>query len=394
MTHAAITAAGPLPVGIRAGGRDLRLDFFRGLALLYIFLDHVPSNVVAWLTLRNYGFSDATEIFVFISGYSAALAYGRRMQAHGLVFGTASVLHRAWEIYIAHIFLFVLYSAQIAWIGTRFHNPMFAEEANLLRFLDDPLANFVEALLLRFRPANMDVLPLYIVLLLGFAPALWCLLRRPWLTLTLSAALYLAAGLNNWNLPAYPPGSAWYFNPLCWQFLFLLGAACALYPALPHAIERQARWLQPLALAMLIFALAVTATWHLPEYAELMPEWLAQLIYPISKTNLDPLRLLHFLALAWLAGHYVGADAHFLRGRWAAPLVLCGRHSLHVFCLGILLAFAAHFYLVEFHGGTLAQLGVSVAGAGLMLLLALLMEWYRQARQPRRIPETSHARED
>ena len=62
-----------------ASGRDIRLDLFRGLALWFIFVDHIPTNVVSWFTVRNYGFSDATEVFVFISGYTAVIAYARMM---------------------------------------------------------------------------------------------------------------------------------------------------------------------------------------------------------------------------------------------------------------------------------------------------------------------------
>src|SRR5204862_7258611 len=86
------------------GKRDLRLDLFRGLALWLIFLDHIPSNAVSWLTIRNYGFSDATEIFVFISGYTAAFVYGRTMRDRGVIVSGARMLKRAWQVYVAHIF--------------------------------------------------------------------------------------------------------------------------------------------------------------------------------------------------------------------------------------------------------------------------------------------------
>jgi hypothetical protein len=61
-----------------AESRDLRLDLLRGFA-------NGPSsdNVVNWITTRNYGFSDAAEIFVFISCYTAVLVYERVMRRHG-----------------------------------------------------------------------------------------------------------------------------------------------------------------------------------------------------------------------------------------------------------------------------------------------------------------------
>ncbi len=115
--------------------RDLRLDLFRGIALWLIFLDHIPSNAVSWITIRNYGFSDATEIFVFISGYTAAFVYGRAMLTHGFTVASARVLKRAWQIYIAHVFLFVIYLAEISYVASSFNNPLFSEEMGVLDFL-------------------------------------------------------------------------------------------------------------------------------------------------------------------------------------------------------------------------------------------------------------------
>src|SRR5579871_6376187 len=167
-------------------GRDLRLDLFRGIALLLIFLDHIPSNIVSWITIRNYGFSDATEIFIFISGYTAAFVYGRAMRERGLVIAGARILRRAWQIYVAHIFLFAIYMAEISYVATSFDNPLYGEEMGILDFLKSPDQTIVEALLLKFKPVNMDVLPLYIILLLLFPPTLWLLQRRPTLTLGVS----------------------------------------------------------------------------------------------------------------------------------------------------------------------------------------------------------------
>src|SRR5215467_9031782 len=98
--------------------RDLRLDLFRGLALWLIFLDHIPSNVVSWGTIRNFGFSDAAEIFIFISGYTAAFVYGRSMQERGFIVAGARILKRAWQIYVAHVFLFAIYLAEISYVAT------------------------------------------------------------------------------------------------------------------------------------------------------------------------------------------------------------------------------------------------------------------------------------
>src|SRR5437667_542210 len=216
------TAAPPPP-----GGRDLRLDLFRGVALWLIFLDHIPQNVVNWFTIRNYGFSDATEIFIFISGYTAAFVYGRAMVERGFIVAGARILKRAWQIYVAHVFLFAIYIAEIAYVASSFENPLYVEEMNALDFLKTPDVTIIQALLLKFKPANMDVLPLYIILLLLFPPILWLLRLQSTAALAASALLYVLTWHFNWNLPSYPSGH-WYFNPFAWQLLFVFGAWCAL----------------------------------------------------------------------------------------------------------------------------------------------------------------------
>jgi len=77
--------------------RDLRLDLFRGLAYWLMFLGHVSTSVLTWFSFRNYGFSDGADLFVFISGYTSALVFGRRMLESGFVFGTTRLLRRVWQ---------------------------------------------------------------------------------------------------------------------------------------------------------------------------------------------------------------------------------------------------------------------------------------------------------
>src|SRR6202008_1662198 len=199
-----LPTAAPLPGPPASSERDLRLDLFRGVALWLIFLDHIPQNVVNWFTIRNYGFSDATEIFIFISGYTAAFVYGRAMSERGIVIASARILRRAWQIYVAHIFLFTIFMAEIAYVAATFDNPLYAEEMKILDFLKQPDITIFQALLLKFKPVNMDVLPLYIVLLLLFPPMLYVLLRHPNVALGGSAVVYAFAWRFDLNLSAYP----------------------------------------------------------------------------------------------------------------------------------------------------------------------------------------------
>jgi hypothetical protein len=359
-----------------ASERDLRLDLFRGLALWLIFLDHIPSNVVSWGTIRNYGFSDATEIFVFISGYTAAFVYGRAMRDRGFVIAGVRVLRRAWQVYIAHMFLFVIFMAEIAYVGASLRNPLYAEEMNILEFLQQPDVTLLQALLLKFKPANMDVLPLYIVLLLGFPPVLWLIRRAPHLALTGSVVLYLLTWRFNWNLPAYPTGH-WFFNPLAWQLLFVFGAWCATGDRDRLRFLLRSNWVLGLAIAYLLFAFSVSLTWYLPGFAKFMPKWLSELIYPIDKTNLDILRFIHFLALAVLAVRVLPKDWPGLSSPALWPAIVCGQQSLAIFCLGVFLAFTSHFILVEVSERIPMQVALSVAGIIIMVAVAAVLQWYK-----------------
>jgi hypothetical protein len=360
--------------------RDLRLDLFRGLALWLIFLDHIPSNAVSWVTIRNYGFSDATEIFVFISGYTAAFVYGRAMQQHGFIISSARVLKRTWQIYVAHVFLFAIYLAEISYIAHTFDNPLYSEEMGVLDFLKNPDVTIIQALLLKFKPVNMDVLPLYIVLLGCFSPILWLLLRAPSIALLASATLYALMWQFDWNIPAYPHG-AWVFNPLAWQLLFVFGAWCALGGA-----QRLARWLKSrvvfaLAVAYLMFAYFIAMTWYVPRLGAFVPDIVGAVMYPIDKTNLDVLRILHFLSLAIVVLWFVPRDWPPLKSKLARPVIICGQHSLEIFCLGVFLSFAGHFVFTEMSDRVVTQIIVSMAGITIMVGFATLISWYRDVER-------------
>jgi hypothetical protein len=364
--------------------RDLRLDFFRGLALWFIFVDHIPANQFAWATLRNYGLSDATEIFVFISGYTATMVYSRVMADRGFAFAAAKVLHRCWTLYITYMFLFFAFTAQVAYTARVFDNPLFREEMGIAGYFEDPTLALVHALILMFRPANLDVLPLYIVLLLVFPLVLPSLRSRPKLVLAGSALLYLAARHYEWNLPTYPEGGVWYFNPFAWQFLFILGGAIQRFRQDGVRVPLS-RGLLAASVVYLVVSLVLALSWRIAWLGALMPPALADLLYPISKTDLDPLRLLHFAALCYVVLSYVESDAGWLRWRVARPVVTCGRQSLQVFCLGILLSFAGQTILVQFNDSLLAQFATTVMGIGAMVMVARLLTWYQKTeRQPGR----------
>ncbi len=365
-----------------ANGRDLRLDLFRGLANWAIFLDHIPNNAVAWLTTRNYGFSDAADIFVFISGYTAAFVYAKSMLVQGFVAGTARLLKRVWQLYIAHVLLFVFYIAAIGWVVEAYNHSHLVDEFNVAGLIDRPMQTLMQGLLLKFKPLNLDVLPLYIVLMAAFPLVLWLMLQRPDLAIASLLVIYFAARQFGWNLPAYPSG-VWYFNPFTWQLLFVLGAWSALGGA-----SRLQRFIRSPAIISICFvylgfALLMTVAGHVGPLGKLIPEGLLGAFNPNDKTNLAPYRVLHFVALAVLVVRFLPFGWPGLTSRWLRPLIICGQRSLEVFCVGVFLSFVGHFLLELISDSLLAQIIVSVSGIALMTAVAYYRSWSKDLdRQP------------
>jgi len=363
------TATSNLMVGelpeLNGNARDLRIDACRGVALWWIFLDHVPNNIGSWLTLRHYGFGDAAEIFMFVSGVTCALAYGKAWRSEGWAAVICRTLRRSWDIYVAFLLLTLACVILVHLSGGHL-----ADESNTRILLDDPGATLARAAILQYRPVNTDVLPIFVLLHLLFAPLLWLLLKFPNATLAGSLALYVLAQLFGWAVPGWPSGH-WAFNPLAWQVLVVLGAWWMLDR------ERARPWLTSrtvlgLAVAYLLFGLIVALSCRIAPLEALMPQSLAKL-YPVEKANLDPLRLLHFLALAVLVAWIVPRDWRGLTTPVMRGAICCGQNSLPIYCVGVLLAFAGHLALFSISDGLAMQMAVSFVGVAAMIATARLL---------------------
>jgi hypothetical protein len=357
----------------RGGRRDLRVDFFRGLALWWIYTDHIPGDVLSRLSLQNYAMCDATEIFVLLAGYGGGLAYGLEMNRQGYLYAAADVLRRAWTLYIAHIFLFVVYTAQVAYSATALDRAYYLDETRLDVLANAPYQGMLEALLLRFQPSLLNILPLYVLLLLIFAVAL-PLLRWPMLLLGASFALYVTARATGLNFQSWIAGEVWFFDPFAWQFLFMIGAVLSYAPPRWPRV----RWpFDVLAVAILAAGLVVMLVIsQQPRLLAAMPGWVIRYVITQDKTGLHPFRLLSILALTWLTVRVVPRSAAWLESRAAAPLVLMGQNSLPVFCFGIFFGFIARLGL-EYDDGLAMQVGVNLCGAAAMVAVGALSAWYR-----------------
>ena len=360
--------------------RDLRLDLFRGLANWLMFLGHVSTSVLAWFSFRNYGFSDGADLFVFISGYTSALVFGRRMLEGGFVFGTTRLLRRVWQIYAAHILLFVFYLASVHLLSNGFNAPGLVDRFNVVALLNAPVETITQGLLLRYKPLNLDVLPLYVVLMGAFPPVLWLMLRhRNWVMLG-SVLLYLAARQFGWNLASYPSG-VWYFNPFAWQLLFVLGAWLALGGADTLHFLVRSRAVVMFGMAYLLFAAVMTLSGLLPELEKLCSRALFEAFNPNDKTNLAPYRFLHLAIVIILGARFIPIDAAGLQAAIWKPLIKCGQQSLEVFAVGIYLSFIGYFVLNTSSDGIIAQLLVGTAGIAIMTAVAYYRSWSKRVEK-------------
>jgi hypothetical protein len=380
-----------------SAARDFRLDFFRGLALVFIFVDHIPENVLSYFTLQAVQFYDAAEVFIFISGYTAALVYGRTLASYGAFYATAHVLRRVWQLYVAHIFLFMIFIAEVSYTVTTFNNPMYNDEMRVADFLGEPHIAIVKALLLEFQPTFLDILPLYILLLFIFPVILLGLRVQPLLVLIPSLLVYGFVQITGESVPAYPEGHVWYFNPLAWQFLFTAGAALGLGMPPTQPRPRPARALLFIATAIAAFGLLIKLSWTIHGIWDSFPGLFLKELWPVNKSNLSPIRLVPFFSTVVVIAAFVPPYAVFLRSAVAKPIIMCGQQSLEIFCLGILLSALGHFLLSEYNSGIVIQLAVNVVGLLALFLTAKMIDWYKamgRLPQPRSRALTFHRRGD
>lgn len=351
--------------------RDLRIDFFRGLALVFIFIDHIPDNTWALATLRNFGFSDASEVFVLLAGYSAGLAYWSMAERGDIAGAFERASRRAKEIYIWHVGVFIASAVLLFTAARLLKNPAYVDHIALSELARDPVRTLVSALVLFYQPNQMNILPLYVVLMLWLPVALFLLKRSVALALAVSFGIWLLANALSLNLPTFQRNEGWFFNPFAWQLLFTTGAAASVLGRRTE-LRPHAGILIPAA-AYVVFAFLVAAPWvPIPGLPD-APLVSRDIVEPMSKHDLSGWRFLHVLALAYLVAAAVPARAGWLKHAWAEVIETCGKHSLEIFALGTLLSFLGWIALTELGSNHLTVLAVNVAGIAIMSVTAWQM---------------------
>lgn len=353
------------------GKRDHRIDWLRGFALASIFVNHMPGNRFEHWTLRNFGFSDAAELFVLLAGVAAALAFFRRFEQGETLAMAAKALRRTGKLYAAHvastagaILLFML-AAQA------FDNPGYLDLIGVAPLTESPYLGFLGVLTGGYQLGFFNILPLYVVLLACLPAMLWLAVRDLRLLVGVSFAIYLATQVLQLKLPAFPDEYAWFFNPLAWQFLFVSGLVLGIMRLRGSFVGYHAFafWI---AVAYLVFS----AVWMVLSLGGtltqgIVPAW----IDTLRKSNLAPLRLMHLFALAYVLVHS-RAWNWLVRVSSADPvLTKLGRNSLPVFVTASFASMGGYITLVWLEEPYLAvEIGLLTAGLAAMWAVATVSE--------------------
>ncbi len=351
--------------------RLLGVDFWRGLALLTIFVNHIPGNVFERFTHRNFGFSDATEIFVMLAGVAAALAYLPKFVRGRSLPATFRIYQRVFQLYMVHIFLIIICGAIIARAVMVSGDFRLFEAVHLDILINDTIPGLIGLASLGMQPAYLNILPLYIVLLV-LAPALFLLARTSVpLMLAVSGGLYIAAQFLWLNLPTYPMEGNWFFNPLCWQFMFAIGIAMG---ALILKGEKPKR--SPILFWGSVVYLLISMVWIVSGFWHSWELPLPRFIWEFDKTNLFLPRLLHALALTYVVA-YLPVEKWLNGNALAQPFIMLGRHSLAVFSLGTVLAMWGQVVRAQASHGLALDILLISGGILAQFALAGVLEWYR-----------------
>ena len=355
--------------------RDHRIDLVRGFALMMIFINHIQGNIVGELTSRNFGFSDAAEIFVLLAGVSSAFAYYRRYESGQPLYTTVRVWRRAGFLYTAHILTSVLAVALFAAASLYFADPALKGQINIRPMLQDPAAGILGLAALTHQLSFFNILPLYIALLAMLPPIMFLYRLDVRLLLGVSIALYLAASFWRINLPGFPAPDGWFFNPLCWQLLFVAGFCWGdmWRRGLVLPANRVLFWVCVSYLAFSLIWIRVDLAPYFPVYSGLGELW------GFSKMYIAPFRLLHVLALAYVIA-MIPIGGWLRRVGPENALVQMGRHALPIFCVGSLLSMAFFILRTKTGESILLDVAVVMIGIAIQVALARFLEW--QAASP------------
>lgn len=363
-------AARIVEIPARVWTRTASVDFFRGLGLWMVFVDHMAPNIWSYLTIWRFGFSDFAEIFVFLSGFIGVGSYQRALEAGKTGAVVKKLFHRVRRLYVAHI-LSLGISLMVLGIFAAYN--VRVDDPGLYVWMQEPVRYALRALTLTYAPAVFSLLPLYI----SIAPILLLasigLRRVPKLTFAISGCLWLASQIPALDSRMSIP--AWVLHPVAWQFLFVLGAGARYYS---DHLQKMAPSRALIWVAAAIVAVSVvlkSLTYH--RIVPLLPAALHGIPgLNVGKDHLAYYRLLHFLAVLVLVYAWTRGNPRRLQS-WLARLAMaCGEDSLFIYSSILVLDVLANLVLAVTHGGVLMQTEMTVCGLALLCGMA----WLRRPR--------------
>lgn len=330
------------PTGLPRSPRDPRLDFFRGLALVMIFINHVPGNPLEILTNRNFGFSDAAEGFVIMSGMAAGLAYPVVFTRLPLWRAVAKCWGRAWTLYSVHLVISIICLAIMLGSAYWFGAEKMWQINNVAPWMKAPVQATIGIATLGHQFGYVNILPMYAVLLLLTPVMILVAQRHIWAMLAGSFLLWIITGETRLNIPAFPNAGGWFFNPFAWQFLFAIGLATGMRLKSGERLVPNVAWVKWMSLAFLVFVLLwmkidIVQSTGRAGLAFLRDHGFPFYLATFDKTFLSAPRLLHILALAYFLSTQSWVT-QLSASRWVWPVELMGRFGLACFALGTVLS--------------------------------------------------------
>lgn len=353
------------PTMLPSSKRDQRLDFLRGIALVTIFVNHVPDTVFENLTSRNFGFSDAAEAFVLMSGIAAAFAYTKSVRS-SLHEGFAKSSARAFKLYWVHLLITMLAFVSVVWVSKAAGDDGMLLRNNMDLMFRDPTSALIGIVTMGHQFGYFNILPLYCVLMLSAPAMIWAALKNPKAFLVGSAALWMIAGTLRLNFPNYPTNGGWFLDPLSWQLVFAIGVVigvsvkegrrfCSYHPAI-----------FALATTYLVAACAVV---QMGLWSHLQAPDLPEVIFGFNKMYLTLPRLLHVLALAYVVIHMT-TIAKAANANWSKPIRFLGSNSLSVFASGSVICIVLQTVKNAFPATGIEDLALLSVGLGLQFAVA------------------------
>ncbi len=356
--------------------RDTRIDVIRALILLSIFINHVPQNPLEFLTHKNFGFSDAAEAFVLISGLSAGMAYGSKFRPGTALAATLKVWRRAGVLYIAQLCTTLFTLASFGFFAVLWARPDLMEKIAIGPVMEHPAKAFAGIVLMTHQLGYNNILSIYVVMLLMLPPMILIGRRNISAMLGLSFTLWLGCGLMRIGPPNWPMEGIWFLNPLSWQFLFFIGVGAMLHIRAGGTLPRH-----PALIALAALYLILSLLWvRIPLWGVDVSFDLPKVLTGFNKTFLSTFRLLHVLAAAYLIV-VLAPVSRLLRRRFDNPLAVMGRHALPVFIAGTILAMILQPLRMVAEPGPVLDALLVLGGCALLFGLVYWLEFVGRVKQ-------------